>query len=180
MDLKGYLQHAMGWFLFRRLLRAKWCAAAWRYLGATIAPDAFISPAVWMRKPSNVTIGPGCKLAGLIKLDGLATITFEPNVLVNSAQFHTGSHDIDSPYLAADPKPIHVGEYVWIVHNVIILHGITIGRAAVVGTGSVVTKDVPEYAVVGGNPARFIRERAHVDFYYVPSGAWQPPEMSKH
>jgi len=166
--------------LFRRLLRPELCAAAWRYLGVTIAPDAFISPWVWMRKPSNVTIGPGCKLAGRIKLDGLATITLEANVLVNSAQFHTGSHDIDSPYLSADPRPIHVGEYVWIIHNVIILHGITIGRAAVVGTGSVVTKDVPEYAVVGGNPARFLRERAHVDFYYTPSDGLGPPGISKH
>lgn len=46
----------------------------------------------------------------------------------------------------------------WIGFNVIILKGVTIGEGAVVGAGSVVTKDVPPYTIVGGNPARVIRE----------------------
>jgi maltose O-acetyltransferase len=48
---------------------------------------------------------------------------------------------------------------VWIGARVIVLPGVRIGRGAVIGAGSVVTKDVPEYAVVGGNPARVIRYR---------------------
>lgn len=46
----------------------------------------------------------------------------------------------------------------WIGFNAIILKGVTIGEGAVVGAGSVVTKDVPPYTIVGGNPARVIRE----------------------
>lgn len=52
-----------------------------------------------------------------------------------------------------------VGNDVWIGHSAYILPGITIGDGAVIGTKSVVTKDVPPYAIVGGNPAKIIRYR---------------------
>lgn len=52
-----------------------------------------------------------------------------------------------------------IGNDVWIGANVIILGNITIGDGAVIGAGSVVTKDVPSYAIVVGNPARIIRYR---------------------
>ena len=62
-----------------------------------------------------------------------------------------------------------IGDYVWLPQRIILLPGVQIGDAAVVGTGSVVTRDVPPYAVVAGNPARIIRERAHLPFRYVPT-----------
>ena len=57
-----------------------------------------------------------------------------------------------------------VGCDVWIGHGAVILPGVSVGHGAVVGAGAVVSKDVPPYAVVGGVPARMIRERfpAHV------------------
>jgi acetyltransferase-like isoleucine patch superfamily enzyme len=51
-----------------------------------------------------------------------------------------------------------ISDFVWIGANVIILKGVTIGEGAIVGAGSVVTKDVPPYTIVAGNPARIIRE----------------------
>jgi len=54
-------------------------------------------------------------------------------------------------------KPIHIKQGAWIASGAIILGGVTIGKHAVVAAGSVVTKDVPDYAVVGGNPAKFIK-----------------------
>lgn len=54
---------------------------------------------------------------------------------------------------------IIIGDGVWIGHNVIILPEVTIGNGAIIGAGSVVTKDIPPYAVAVGNPARVIRYR---------------------
>lgn len=56
-------------------------------------------------------------------------------------------------------KGIVLGDDVWIGSNVVVLDGVTVGSHAVLAAGAVVTKDVPEWAVVGGNPARMIRDR---------------------
>lgn len=55
--------------------------------------------------------------------------------------------------------PIVIGNDVWIGYGSLIMQGVTIGDGAVVAAGSVVTKDIPPYAIVGGNPARIIRNR---------------------
>lgn len=55
--------------------------------------------------------------------------------------------------------PVTIGENCWIGCNCLILKGITIGNGAVVAAGSVVTKDVPAGALVGGNPAKIIKEQ---------------------
>jgi len=54
-------------------------------------------------------------------------------------------------------KDVVVEEDVWLGVNVTLLSGVTVGRGAIVAAGSVVTKDVPPYSVVGGVPARFIK-----------------------
>ena len=56
-------------------------------------------------------------------------------------------------------KPVHIGNDVWCGNNVIIFGGLTIGDGAVIGAGSIVTHDVPPYAVVAGVPAKVIKYR---------------------
>lgn len=56
-----------------------------------------------------------------------------------------------------------VGHDVWIGGDVTVMPGVTIGHGAIVSTGAVVTRDVPPYAVIGGNPARVIRSRFEAD-----------------
>lgn len=55
-------------------------------------------------------------------------------------------------------KPIKICNDAWIGMNVIILKGVTVGEGAIVGAGSVVTKNVPAWSVVAGNPARVVKE----------------------
>ena len=55
--------------------------------------------------------------------------------------------------------PIIVEDDVWIATNALILSGVTIGRGAIVAAGAVVVKDVPPYAIVGGNPAKILKYR---------------------
>jgi virginiamycin A acetyltransferase len=54
---------------------------------------------------------------------------------------------------------IKIEEDVWIGSNSVILSGVTIGRGSIIGAGSVVTKDIPRYSIVAGNPARVIKKR---------------------
>lgn len=59
----------------------------------------------------------------------------------------------------AESKPVVIEDDVWVGARAIILPGVTIGAHSIVGAGSVVTKDVPPWTVVGGNPARIIKVR---------------------
>lgn len=78
---------------------------------------------------------------------------------------YTVNHRFDNPEIpmnkqgAADEKPVFIGNDVWIGARVIILPGVKIGDGAVIGAGAVVTKDVPPYSVVGGNPAKVLKYR---------------------
>jgi len=58
-------------------------------------------------------------------------------------------------------RPIHVKEGAWIGTRAIVLGGVTVGKHSVIGAGSVVTKDVPDYCIVGGNPASIIKYIEH-------------------
>jgi acetyltransferase-like isoleucine patch superfamily enzyme len=64
-----------------------------------------------------------------------------------------------NPMDATSKGPIIVEDEVWIGTNALILSGVTIGKGAIVAAGAVVTKDVPAYSVVGGNPAKVIKYR---------------------
>ena len=59
-------------------------------------------------------------------------------------------------------RPVIIGDDVWIGTRTIILPGVKIGSHAIVGAGSVVTKDVPEWSIVGGNPAKVIKYRKNI------------------
>ena len=102
----------------------------------------------------NVFINSGCNFqdqGGIYIGDG----TFIGHQVILA----TLNHDMN-PYKRADihPKPIHIGNRVWIGSGAIVLPGITIGDNSIIGAGSVVTKDVPENCVYGGNPAKFIKK----------------------
>ena len=60
---------------------------------------------------------------------------------------------------SSEARPIVIGNDVWIGARVIILPGVRVGDGSVIGAGSIVTKDVPPYSIVGGNPARLLRKR---------------------
>ena len=95
------------------------------------------------------------------------------HVLVANRVIFVGydSHPVDPVARSANEPPdesgsgpIVVDDYAWIGSNSIILKNVTIGRAAIVGTGSVVTRDVEPFTVVAGNPARVVKVLEPVSF----------------
>jgi putative colanic acid biosynthesis acetyltransferase WcaF len=89
-----------------------------------------------------------------------ATITFGAWSIVSQYSFLcTASHDYEAGDLPGFQKPIVIGPYAWVAADVYVGPGVAIGDGAVVGARSSVYKNVPEWTVVAGNPAKFIRHR---------------------
>ncbi len=107
---------------------------------------------------NNSGIGVNASLTGSIKIGD--NVMMGPNCTVYSRNHAFDRLDIPMCCQGYCPeKTIVIGDDVWLGGHVIILPGVKIGSGAIVGAGAVVTKDVPDYAIVGGNPAKIIRYR---------------------
>ena len=78
-------------------------------------------------------------------------------IVSSNHQFHNKSKRINS--LPDVLMPVAINDDVWIGSNCSILGGVTIGKGAVIGAGSIVTRDIPEYAIAMGSPAKVIKYR---------------------
>ncbi|MEU7841889.1 acyltransferase [Micromonospora sp. NPDC049114] len=109
-------------------------------------------------------------------------VMFGPEVTIRG-----GNHRIDRvgvPMISVEKsasdgaldRGVAIGDDVWVGTRAVILHGVTIGRGAVVGAGAVVTRSVPPYAIVAGNPARVIRLRWPVETILAHEQQLYPPD----
>ena len=122
--------------------------------------DVVIYSGAEIRNPNGLHIGKGSIIGSNAILDARAGIDIGKNVNFSSnVSIWTLQHDYRDPDFACNPKhygPVKICDRAWIGPNSIILRNVTIGEGAVVAAGSVVTKDVMPYTIVGGNPARVI------------------------
>ena len=116
-----------------------------------------------IRSHSNLHIGEGSIIGDRAILDARSGIYIGKNVNFSSnVKIWTYQHDHSDPnFSCTDTKvgPVYIGDRAWIGPDVTILHSVTIGEGAVVAAGSVVTKDVPPYAIVAGIPAKTVGQR---------------------
>lgn len=107
---------------------------------------------------ANSGLGSNCQFPSKIKIG--SDVMVGPDVLIIDQSHRFDSVEIPMR-LQGDRvlAPVTIEDDVWIGARVIILPGITISRGAIIGAGSVVTKDVPSYAICTGNPARVIKYR---------------------
>lgn len=107
----------------------------------------------------NATIGPYCSIASYCCIGGGA---HPSNLISSSPVFYDGKNSFGKHFSKIkfeESKPVTFGADVWIGEKVFVKDGIEIGIGAIVGAHSVVTHDIPPYAIVGGVPARIIRYR---------------------
>lgn len=106
----------------------------------------------------NSGLGVNCHVRGPIEIG--SDVMMGPNVRIITSKHNTSRTDIPMRQQGHLPKQkVTIGSDVWIGANVIIMPGITVGNGSIIGAGAVVTKDIPEYAVVGGVPAKVIKYR---------------------
>jgi acetyltransferase-like isoleucine patch superfamily enzyme len=104
----------------------------------------------------RISIGSHCLLAwGAVITDVWGG---ECSTEARREMLRAGAHDADRwPGAGADPRPVSIADNVWIGFDAVVMPGTVIGRGAVVSSRSVVSGDIPPYAVVVGNPGRVIR-----------------------
>jgi len=116
-----------------------------------------------IRAPYNLTIGEGSIIGDKSILDARNKIVIGKNVnFSTSVSIWTEQHDHRDPYFRCNSNEtfaVNIGDRAWIGPNVTILHSVTIGEGAVIAAGSVVTKNVEAYTIVGGMPAKEIGKR---------------------
>jgi acetyltransferase-like isoleucine patch superfamily enzyme len=130
----------------------------YRKNGMKVGINTNIFRKCFLQSLSGITIGNNCIIGFCCRLNGRGIITIGNNVNIASETImETGSHDFITN--EAVYKPITVKNNVHIYTRSMILQGVTIGEGAIVAAGSVVTRDVPPFAIVAGVPARFVRWR---------------------
>lgn len=127
--------------------------------------SSFIDYKSYWRYPSkiiigdNVSINRGCEFYPSFFIKD-TYIKLGNNVVIGpNAVFHSATHDYKRLNLPNSSRSIIVKDNVWIGGNSIILPGVTIGEGTIIGAGSIVSKDIPPWSVVVGNPAKTIRRR---------------------
>ncbi len=125
-----------------------------------IGKDSHLHMGTQFFNPRNISIGEGTIIGQNAFLDGRDKLIIGNNVdIASDVMIYNSEHNINSEDFAATTKPVEIGDYVFIGPRVIILPGVKIGRGAVVAAGAVVTKDVADFSIVAGIPARVIGER---------------------
>ena len=131
-----------------------------RKRGAKIGENVIMSIALAKKMNENVTIG-DCTSIQTDDIDFRSPVNIGSHVIIGyGTEIITTSHNIDSPEWEQKHYGIVIEDYVWIPTKVLVLPSCRhIGYGAVVGSGSVVVKNVDEMSVVSGNPAKEFKKR---------------------
>lgn len=131
-----------------------------RLAGARIGRGSSIHMGCHFFSLKNLEIGQDTIIGQGAFLDGREALIIGNHVdMASEVMIYNSEHDINAEDFVAHNAPVEIGDYVFIGPRVVILPGVKVGRGAVVAAGAVVTRDVPDFAIVGGVPAVFISER---------------------
>lgn len=146
----------------------------YRLAGMKIGKGSTIHMGARFYNPRNIEIGNDSIIGEEVVLDGRDRLIIGDHVdIASEVMIYNSEHDVQSSDFQARTAPVEISDYVFIGPRAIILPGVKIKKGAVVGAGAVVTKDVEEYSIVGGVPAKQIGERGVKDLNYkLGRAAW--------
>jgi maltose O-acetyltransferase len=151
--------YAPGGRLFK-LVRFWICKPLFASLGAgvDIEAGAFFHSGRHISIGTNSGIGTNAQLNGKIIIGN--DVMMGRDVIIHTRNHNFSRMDLPMCQQGFQPeKPVSIGNDVWIGDRAIILCGVKVGQGVIIGAGAVVTKDIPEYSIVAGNPAQIIRSR---------------------
>jgi acetyltransferase-like isoleucine patch superfamily enzyme len=156
----NFITHAPFYWLRHLYLR--------RVLGISIGHGSSIHMGCFITG-NRISIGGRSVINRNSYLDGRSGLSIGSNVSISPhAYILTLDHDPQSKDFAARTGPVRIDDYVWIGARATLLPGVTLGKGAVIGAGAVVTKDVAEFTIAAGVPAKPIGQRNR-DLNYDPS-----------
>lgn len=165
-------------YTFRELfLRVLWCLAKFvfrsiprhfyggrnfilRLFGAHIGKDVRIYPSVTIFAPWHFSIGDESSIGFDAIIYNLGPITIGDRVTISQrAHLCAGSHDYTVASMPLTKPAIRIEDEVWVCADAFVGPGVTLGQGAVIAARSVVVKDIPPLKLVGGNPAKVLKDR---------------------
>jgi putative colanic acid biosynthesis acetyltransferase WcaF len=138
---------------------------AWRRLllrmfGATIESETYPYPSAKIWAPWNLTMRRGSCIADDVDCYCVGRIEIgERSTISQGAFLCTASHNYLDSQMPLIVAAIHIGNDVWVTARAYIGPGVNVGNGAIVAACSVVVKNIPDWTIVGGNPAKFIKFR---------------------
>lgn len=143
-------------------------------LGLKISPHVTLYQWRDIRHAPGIEIGEGSIIGFWATLDGRRGIKIGRNVNLSSeVALWTLQHDPNHEHFGVGGGPIVIEDHAWISFRATILPGVHIGRGAVVAANSVVSKDIEDYAIVGGIPAKVIGQRSRkLSYSFSGGGPW--------
>lgn len=136
-----------------------------RLFGAQIGRGVVIKPGVRVKSPRLLRIGDHSWIGEECWIDNLAPVEIGSDVCVSQGAFLcTGNHDWSDSRFRLRCEPIRLESGCWVGARSVVCPGVTIHSHAITTAGSVLTRDVPAWAIYSGNPAVFQRERKIKEF----------------
>lgn len=161
-EISIYIMHLSGNIPSHHLRRL-----VYRLGGVSIGSGSSVHMYARFYDPKNIKIGNDTVIGEHVVLDGRAPLHIGNHVaMASEVMIYNAEHNIHSPHFEVHTTPVVIEDYVFIGPRAIVMPGVTIRKGAVVAGGAVVTKDIAEYAVVGGVPAREIGQRGIRDLHY--------------
>lgn len=145
------------WIRFLRRIYWRWRLGL-RHVSPTFLAGGYSKISSDLRAGDFSYIGPGCEIGPGVSIDSYSMLGPGVRIIGNDHVFDK----VGTPIIFSgrpDFRETHIGKDAWIGAQAIVIAGCTIGDGAIVAAGSVVTRNVPPFTVVGGIPARHIKRR---------------------